>query len=268
MQVYKEMNIGTAKPTLEEMQGIKHYLIDFVNPDEEYNVSMFLKDANNAIKEVIDKGKTPIIVGGTGLYIDSLINGIEFTEIEKDENYRKELELIAEEKGVDFLFEELKKIDEESALKIEKNNIRRVIRALEIYKVTGKKKSVLDKESIKGSPYDFDVYEICWNREELYDRINKRVDIMLDAGLIDEVKNVSTKYNISKTAMQALGYKEVIDYFNGKYDYDEMIEKIKMESRRYAKRQITWFNHIKEKTKLDGNNKNEMLQMILNKNTL
>ena len=140
-------------------------------------------------------------------------------------------------------------------------------RALEIFKVTGKKKSVLDKESIKGSPYKYDVYEISWDREELYDRINKRVDLMIEAGLVDEVKNVISKYNVSKTALQALGYKEVLDYFDEKYSYDEMIEKIKMESRRYAKRQITWFNHIKEKTKLDGKDKEKMLQMILQKYT-
>ncbi len=265
MQIYKEMNIGTAKVTESEMQGIPHYLIDFVNPDEDYNVSMFREDAINRIEEIFKKNKTPIIVGGTGLYIDTLINGIEFSEIEADEEYRKELEDIVNnnENGKDILFEKLKLVDEGSAQKIDKNNIRRVIRALEIYKVTGKTKSQIDKESIKGSKYNFMVFGIDFDREKLYDRINKRVDIMIENGLVDEVKDVSQKYHLSKTALQALGYKEVIEYFNEKITYDEMIDKIKRESRRYAKRQMTWFRHIKGIVWLNGEDKESMIKTVI-----
>ena len=248
MQIYKEMNIGTAKPTKEEMEGIKHHLIDFVNPDEEYNVSKYKIDATNAIEDILTRNKTPIIVGGTGLYVNTLINGIEFEDIKSDESYKKELEDLAAEKGVDALFELLEKVDPVSAKTIEKNNIRRVIRALEIYKVTGKPKSVVDIESQKEVPYDYLVYGINWDREKLYDRINQRVDIMISQGLIDEVKIITQKYQISKTALQGLGYKEVIEYFDEKISYDEMIEKIKQESRRYAKRQMTWFKRNKNIT--------------------
>ncbi len=265
MQIYKEMNIGTAKVTAEEMQDIPHHLIDFVNPDEEYNVSMYKEDATKKIEEILSNNKVPIIVGGTGLYIDTLINGIEFSEIESDEEYRKELEdiVINNENGKDILLEKLREVDTESANKIDKNNIRRVIRALEIYKVTGKPKSQIDKESIKGSKYDYLVFGIDFDREKLYERINTRVDKMIEDGLLEEVKNVSSKYNLSKTALQALGYKEVIEHFKNEITYDEMVEKIKRESRRYAKRQMTWFRHIDEIIWLDGEDRNKMIEKII-----
>ena len=267
MQIYKEMSIGTAKPTTEEMQGVPHYLIDFVNPEEEYNVSKYALEANQKIKEIIEKEKTPIIVGGTGLYIDTLINGIEFKEIENDFEYRKELEKeLEKENGVDILFEKLKEIDPTSANKIDKNNVRRVIRALEIFKVTGKTKSQLDLESQKGSPYNFKIYGINWDRQKLYDRIDLRVDIMIKQGLIEEVRSLVDKYNLSKTAKQALGYKEVIEYFDGLISYEDMIEKIKRESRRYAKRQLTWFRHIQSITWLDGEKPEEMVKIICRDN--
>ena len=266
MQIYKKMNIGTAKPTKEEMQNIPHHLIDFVEPDKEYNVSMYREDAISKIEEVLAKGKTPIIVGGTGLYVDTLINGVEFAEIEKDKEYEKELETILKENenGKDILFEMLQKIDPDSANKIEKNNTRRVIRALEIYKVTGKTKSQIDKESIKEVPYDYRVFAINWDREKLYNRIDKRVDIMLEAGLVDEVKDLHSNYKISKTALQGLGYKEVIEYLEQKISYDEMVEKIKQESRRYAKRQITWFKHINNLIWLDGEHPEKMIEEVMN----
>jgi len=265
MQIYKEMNIGTAKVTPEEMQGIPHYLIDFLNPDEEYNVSLYAESANQKIKEILEKGKVPIIVGGTGLYVDTLINGIEFKEIENDIEYRMELEsILLKENGIDILYEKLKEVDFDSYQKIDKNNVRRVMRALEIYKVTGKTKTELDKESQKGSPYDFIVFGIEWDREELYDRINKRVDIMINDGLVDEVKSLNSKYHLSKTALQGLGYKEVIEYLNNQIDYDEMIDKIKKESRHYAKRQMTWFRHIDNIIWLDGKDKDKMVNTVIN----
>ena len=263
MQIYKEMNIGTAKPTTDEIGEIKHHLIDFVSPNEEYNVSKYKEEALKKIEEILSLNKVPIIVGGTGLYINTLVNGIEFSDIEKDEEYTKSLEEIAKKTdGVDTLFHMLEEVDPESAKVIEKNNVRRVIRALEIYKVTGKKKSTLDAESQKETPYDYLVYGIEWDRDILYDRINRRVDIMLNDGLIDEVKSLINKYDVSKTAMQGLGYKEVVDFLNGKCSYEEMVEKLKMETRRYAKRQMTWFKKTKNIIWLNGQNQEEMIERI------
>lgn len=255
MQIYKEMNIGTAKPTKEEMQGIKHYLLDFVSPNERYSVAQYKQDAKNAIKEIISKGKIPIIVGGTGLYIDSLIYEIEYNDIKIDENYRKELEKIIEKQGLEKLYKKAMQIDPIAMEKISINDKKRIMRVLEIYKSTGKTKTEQELESRK-KPVEFDykVFAINWDRETLYQRINKRVDIMIEQGLIDEVKNILEKYDKFPTAMQGLGYKEVVDYINGIYTKEEMIDKIKMETRRYAKRQLTWFRKNKQTIWLDGTN--------------
>lgn len=263
MQIYKKMNIGTAKPTKEEMQGVPHYMIDIVEPSENFNVAKYKKMAEEKIEEILARGKQPIIVGGTGLYIDTLVNGIEFSEVENDFEYRKMLEEEVNKKGVDWLYDELKKVDPSAAETIEKNNIRRVIRALEIFKVTGKTKTQLDKESIKETKYDYLIFGLFWSREELYKRVNKRVDIMIANGLLEEVKNLLAEDNFSKTALQGLGYKEVLEYFNGKVSYEEMVEKIKTETRRYAKRQITWFKRNKKIIWLDAKNKEEMLNEVL-----
>lgn len=254
MQIYKEMNIGTAKVNKEEMQGVQHYLVDFVSPDERYSVSNFKKDAEKAIEKILEKGKTPIVVGGTGLYIDTLINGVEFASIKEDLEYRNAMLERAQKEGNKVLHDELAKIDKEAAEKIDMNNVRRVIRALEIYKITGKTKTKLDEESRKETKYDYRVYGIEWDREELYRRIEKRIDIMLEEGLVEEVKNVMSKYTISKTALQGLGYKEVIEFLNNDISYDEMVDKLKMETRRYAKRQLTWFRRNKEIKWYDINN--------------
>ncbi|MBQ8299662.1 MAG: tRNA (adenosine(37)-N6)-dimethylallyltransferase MiaA [Clostridia bacterium] len=260
MQIYKEMTIGTAKPTIEEMEGIPHYLIDVVSPDETFNVTKYKEFAEKAIEEILAKGKTPIIVGGTGLYVSTLINGIEFAEVGEDFEYRDEMTKMAEEKGSEYIHDLLKKVDPDAADAIEVNNVRRVIRALEIYKLTGKTKTELDKESRKEVKYDYKVYGIETPREELYNRINVRVDKMFEEGLLDEVRNVKTKYKISSTAIQGLGYKEVIEYIDGKVSYDEMVDKLKMETRRYAKRQLTWFRR-EEKIKWFG--LNEIVEKIL-----
>ena len=255
MQIYKDMNIGTAKPTIEERQGIKHYLLDFVSPSERYSVADFKKDAKKAIKEILCKGKVPIIVGGTGLYLDSLIYEIEYQNIEFDEKYRKELEQEVEEKGLEELYEQAKKIDPVAIEKISKNDKKRILRILEIYHATGKNKTEQEIESRKNEvEYDYKVYAISWDREELYARINKRVDLMIEQGLIDEVKNILQKYEQFPTAMQGLGYKEVVDYLKGNCTKQEMIEKIKMETRRYAKRQMTWFRKNKQTIWIQGNN--------------
>ena len=245
MQIYKKMNIGTAKVTPEEADGIKHYLVDIINPDEEFSVAKYKELAEQAIEEVLKKGKVPIIVGGTGLYVSVLTNGIELSEEKEDNSIRILLEERVKKEGIDGLYSELQEIDPESALKIDKNNTRRVIRALEIYKLTGKTKTQADKDSIKEPKYDYSTYGILTDREELYNRINMRVDIMIEQGLIEEVKELREKYNFSKTALQGIGYKEVIEYLDGRVSKEEMIEKIKLESRRYAKRQMTWFKRDK-----------------------
>ena len=241
MQIYKEMNIGTAKVTEEEMQGIKHYMINIVEPNENFNVAKYRTMAEQAVREIIKKGKIPIIVGGTGLYISTLVNGIELSEEKDNQHIRAKLEEKYNTVGIEPLYEELKKIDPESAKKIDKNNIRRVIRALEIYKQTGKTKSELDRESIKETEFDYRLYGILIDREILYERINERVDMMINQGLIDEVRTLKEKYSFSKTALQGIGYKEVLSFLNNDISKEEMIECIKQESRRYAKRQMTWF---------------------------
>ena len=253
MQIYKDMDIGTAKPTTEEMQGIQHYLLDFVLPDKRYSVAQYKQDAKKAIKTILEKGKVPILVGGTGLYVDSLIYEIEYNDIKLDEEYRKKLEDIVEKQGLEVLYEQAKKIDPQAMKKISKNDKKRIMRVLEIYKATGKTKTEQEIESRrKPVEYEYKVYAINWDREKLYQRINKRVDIMLEQGLVEEVKNILKKYKTFPTAMQGLGYKEVVDYLDGKYTKEEMIEKIKMETRRYAKRQLTWFRKNKQTIWLDG----------------
>ena len=254
MQIYKDMNIGTAKVTQEEMQGIKHYMIDIVSPTERYSVAEFKVQAEKAIEEILKKGKTPIIAGGTGLYVNSLIYNIQYNDIKIDEKYRKYLEERVEKEGLQSLYEEAKKIDFEAMKSISKNDQKRILRVLEMYHQTGKTKTELEKESRKEEvKYDYKVYAINWEREELYKRINKRVDIMIEQGLIKEVENILKKYNKFPTAMQGLGYKEVVEYLDKKITKEEMIEKIKMETRRYAKRQITWFKKIENVKWIQGN---------------
>ena len=247
MQIYKDMDIGTAKPTIEEMQGIKHYLIGYVSPEQRYSVADYKKDAKKAIKEILEKGKIPIVVGGTGLYIDSLIYEIEYQDIKLDAQYRKQLEDEVKEKGLEELYKKAKIIDEKAMEKISLTDKKRILRVLEIYHATGKTKTEQEIESRKKEvEYDYKVYALNWDRQKLYDRINKRVDIMIEQGLIQEVKQILEKYSTFPTAMQGLGYKEVVDYLNGIYTKEEMVEKIKMETRRYAKRQLTWFRKNKQ----------------------
>lgn len=262
MQIYKDMDIGSAKPTKEEMQGIPHYMLDVVEANEIFNVAKYKEMAEECIEKILAKNKVPIIVGGTGLYVSTLTNGVEFSDIENDLEYRDELMKISlQENGVDKLFEMLKNVDPEAATIIDKNNVRRVIRALEIYKVTGKTKTQVDRESIKELKYDYRIFGLSWDRQELYERIDKRVDIMLDMGLLDEVKRVNEK-GISSTAIQGLGYKEIIEYFNNEITLEEAIEKIKQETRRYAKRQMTWFKKDKSIVWLDAKNKDDVVDYI------
>ena len=269
MQIYKDMNIGSAKPTIDEMQGIKHYLIDVVDPTDRFSVAEYKKRAEQAIEEVLKKGKVPIVIGGTGLYANSLIYGIEYNEIEFDEKFRNDLMKKAEtEEGLQFLYEEAKKIDPIAIEKISNNDKKRILRIIEIFHSTGKTKTQQEIESRnKDIKYDYKVFAINIERPILYERINKRVDIMIQQGLIDEVEDILKKYKEFPTAMQAIGYKEIVEYLNGNITKDEAIEKIKQESRRYAKRQITWFKRIQNITWLNGleniqNNINIILEEI------
>lgn len=255
MQIYKDMNIGTAKITPEEMQGINHYLIDFVSPDERYSVSSFKKDAEKAIEAILAKGKVPIIVGGTGLYIDSLILGIEFQDEKIDTEYRESLNKIAEEQGLQKLYNMAQAIDTVAMKKISENDKKRIIRVLEIYHKTGKTKTEQELESRKSEiKYNYKVFAITMDRLVLYEKIEKRVDKMIEQGLIDEVQGILNKYQKFPTAMQGLGYKEVVEYLENKTTKEEMVEKIKKETRHYAKRQLTWFRKNKNIIWLNGEN--------------
>ncbi len=258
MQIYKEMNIGTAKVSKEEMQGIPHYVIDFVNPDERFSVADYKKEAKKAIKQILQKGKIPIIVGGTGLYIDALVYEIEYLEQKTDLVYREQLEKEAGEIGLEELYKRAEQIDAEAAHKISKTDKKRIIRILELYHQTGKTKTELEKESRKNLPeYDYKVFALTWERQTLYKRIDQRVEEMIKQGLVEEVENIWKKYSCFPTAMQALGYKEVVEYLENKITKEEMIEKIKRETRRYAKRQLTWFRKNKQVIWLVGENKQE-----------
>lgn len=253
MQIYKDMNIGTAKPTVEEMQGIPHYMLDFVLPSERYSVADFKEAATDKIEDILKREKVPIIVGGTGLYVDALTKNITYPEIEIDLEYRKQLEELIKENGLESLYEEAKKIDEKAMQTISKNDKKRIMRVLEIYHQTGKTKTQLESESrLTPPPYEYIVFAINMEREKLYERINKRVDIMIDQGLIEEVEALTKKYEEFPTAMQGLGYKEVVSYLKKEITKEEMIEKLKMETRRYAKRQLTWFRKDENIKWIDG----------------
>ena len=244
MQIYRGMDIGTAKPTVEEMDGIKHHLIDFLPPQEEYSVAEYVKDAADCIADIISRGKTPIIAGGTGLYIRSLITGTQFEEIASDEALRQALyEQVASDEGRDALYAELSAIDPESAARIHKNNTIRLVRAVEVYRLTGKTMTKLQEESrMTASPYHPVAFIglDCKDRALLYDRINRRVDIMVESGLLEEAGQVLSMEQ-KPTAYQAIGYKELESYFTGEQSLDEALERLKQSSRRYAKRQLTWF---------------------------
>lgn len=271
MQIYDEIIIGTARPTEEEMQGIKHYLVGNVPLTKRYSVSEYKIHAEKAIEEILHKGKTPIVVGGTGLYINALIYGIDYPSMETDLKYREYLEQQVMKNGLEKLYQEACQIDPEASKKISPNDQKRILRVIEIYHQTGKTKTQLEEESRKkGTPYQFDIYAIHFDRPILYERINRRVDLMLENGLIEEVKSLYQKYGESiLTGAQAIGYKEVIDYLKGSISKEEMIDKIKMESRRYAKRQITWFKKIENITWLDGQNSiSENINKIIHEKSL
>lgn len=243
MQIYKNMNIGTAKPSMEEMQGIKHYLIDEITPFESFSVSDFVERARIYAEEIAAKGKQPIVAGGTGLFISSLVDNVHFSEGENDYELRESLRKLAEEKGNEYLHNMLKERDPASAERIHPNNVKRVIRAIEIFETTGKTMTEQNENSrLIPSPYELSWYGLTGPRELLYDRINKRVDVMLGEGLEQEVRALlESGLDLTFNSMQGIGYKEMARYIYGEISFDEAVEDIKRESRRYAKRQLTWF---------------------------
>ena len=249
MQVYKGMDIGSAKVTPEEMQGIRHYLIDVLEPTEDFNVATFKELAKSAIEEITAKDRIPIVAGGTGFYIQALLYDIDFNEsIGENPEYRSFLLKEYSEKGPDYLFDKLKEIDPETATIIHKNDEKRVVRALEFYHETGKPISVHNKEQYeKKSDYNFAYFVLNDVREKIYSKIDARVDIMIEKGLVDEVKRLKDKgLNVKDVSMQGLGYKEILMYLNGEITLDEAIYRIKRDSRHFAKRQLTWFKRERD----------------------
>lgn len=248
MQVYKYMDIGSAKIRPEEMQGVKHYLVDELEPDEEFHVVRFQQMAKKAIEEIYEKGKIPIVVGGTGFYIQALLYDIDFTESNEDTEYRHELEQLAKDKGAEYLHDMLREADPVSADTIHANNVKRVIRALEFYHQTGAKISEHnEQERGKESPYEFCYFVLNDDRAHLYERINLRIDQMLEEGLVDEVRALKDKgYTRDMVSMQGLGYKEILDYLNGECTLEEAIYILKRDTRHFAKRQLTWFRRERD----------------------
>ena len=243
MQIYKYMDIGTAKATRDEQAQCPHHLMDIVEPDCEFSVADYTELAHKTISDIVSRGKTPIMCGGTGLYIDSVVNDVEFGEFENDYTLRRELEELAKKEGSQRLIDMLSEFDPLSAKKLHPNNLKRIIRAIEFYKVSGIPISEHQHMTkLKESRYNAVEFIIDRERYELYDRINRRVDIMMDEGLADEVKTLIDRgYSPELNSMQGIGYKELIAYFNGKSTLDEAVDAIKQNSRRYAKRQLTWF---------------------------
>lgn len=277
IQVYKHMDIGSAKIKESEMQGIKHYLIDVLNPDEEFNVHTFQRMAKKCIHKISAKGKIPIIAGGTGFYIQSVLYDIQFDETDDNHEYRHQLEKAALEHGNKYVHDMLMNIDSESAKNIHYNNIKRVIRALEYYHDTGKVISLHNKEQQENtSPYNFAYFVLNDDRDLLYSRINSRVDKMIDEGLIDEIKHlIDMGYDENCLSMQGIGYKEIFQYLKGNLSEEDAIELIKKNTRHFAKRQLTWFRREKSVDMIDlsshNYNKSEILDemiMILQKRNI
>lgn len=253
MQVYKYMNIGTAKITEEEKCGIPHFLIDELEPDEEFNVTIFKNKVMGYIEDIKSRGKVPIIVGGTGFYIQSVIYDINFNEYGDDSEVRKKYELMAETIGKSELHKKLALVDREYADSVSENNVKKVVRALTFFEMTGEKLSEHNKrERERSSPFDFAYFVLTMDRKKLYERIDKRVDLMFDMGLVEEVKALMARgYDKSLVSMQGIGYKEVIDYLNGETSLEECIDIIKRDTRHFAKRQLTWFKREKVVTYID-----------------
>lgn len=270
IQVYKYMDIGSAKVTKEEMEGVKHYLIDELMPDEEFNIFYFKEKAKEYVNEIYKNNHIPIVAGGTGFYIQSLLYDIEFKNEESDDQIRNELYQLYEKQGAAYIHNMLKEIDPESAAAIHENNVKRVIRAIEYYRLNGEKISTHnEREKQKNSPYNFKYYCLNMDRKLLYEKINKRVDIMVKNGLVEEVKSLlNMGYSKNLVSMQGIGYKEIVLYLEGNITLEEAVEMIKQETRRFAKRQLTWFRREKEVTFINYEDfdfdKEKVLEFMIN----
>lgn len=265
MQIYRTMDIGTAKVTKEEMDGIPHYMVDIKNPEESFSVAEFQERVRKHIREITERGKLPIIVGGTGLYIQSVLFDYQFTDDAGDAIYREQMEKLALERGVEYVHKKLQEVDPESAERIHANNVRRVIRALEIFHTSGEKMSDQLEKQENELLYDVSLIGLTMDREMLYDRINLRVDIMMDQGLLEEVEGLYNRGIRDCQSIQAIGYKEIYDYFEDRVSLEEAVSQLKTNSRRYAKRQLTWFRNKMDVTWFDvtdGEKASEILRYI------
>ncbi|KAA0772772.1 MULTISPECIES: tRNA (adenosine(37)-N6)-dimethylallyltransferase MiaA [Bacillus] len=265
MQIYRTMDIGTAKVTKEEMDGIPHYMVDIKNPEDSFSVAEFQERVRKHIREITERGKLPIIVGGTGLYIQSVLFDYQFTDDAGDTIYREQMEKLALERGVEYVHKKLQEVDPESAERIHANNVRRVIRALEIFHTTGEKMSDQLEKQENELLYDVSLIGLTMDREMLYDRINLRVDIMMDQGLLEEVEGLYNRGIRDCQSIQAIGYKEIYDYFEDRVSLEEAVSQLKTNSRRYAKRQLTWFRNKMDVTWFDvtgGEKTSEILRYI------
>lgn len=269
MQVYRHMDIGTAKIRLEEMDGVPHHLIDILEPTEDFNVVRFQALARAAAEDIYSRGKIPIVAGGTGFYIQALLNDIDFTQIDENTQFREEMERLAAEQGAEVLHERLRAVDPESAEAIHANNVKRVIRALEYYQQTGQKISEHNEaEREKESAYNSAYFVLTDDRKILYDRIDKRVDLMMQEGLLEEVNALRLRgLKKENVAMQGLGYKELFGYFEGEYPLEEAVRIIKRDTRHFAKRQLTWFRRERDVIWLDkseiGREDEQLIQQML-----
>ena len=261
MYIYKGLDIGTAKPNYEEMQGVKHHLIDIINPSENFTVSDYKNLATPIIDDLISKGKVPIICGGTGFYINSILYDLSYGKGRENIAAREKYKKLAEEKGNNYVYEILREVDPVSAEKLHFNDLKRVIRALEIYENGCKKSDIVDDFTPK---YDYSSYSISYPREKLYERINNRVDVMFNNGLLEEIINLKNN-GISREnqCMQAIGYKEVFDYFDGFATLEQVIENIKLNTRHYAKRQNTFFKKLPNLIQLEPDNVDNLIDIIL-----
>ncbi len=271
MQVYKHMDIGTAKITKDEMKNVKHYMIDEFNPDDDFSIAVFKNKAKAYIDDIHSRGKIPILVGGTGFYINSIIYDNDFTESQKDNSYREHLQSLALNNPPSFLHEMLKSVDHEASLEIHPNNTKKIIRALEFFEHTGTKISAHNAtEKQREQAYDTSFFVLNMDRALLYERINLRVDLMMEAGLVGEVQGLlDAGYHKDLVSMQGLGYKEIVKYINGEYSLDYAVEILKRDTRRFAKKQLTWFKHQAENPiwldVLAFKSNDELVQEMINK---
>ncbi|MBC8059927.1 MAG: tRNA (adenosine(37)-N6)-dimethylallyltransferase MiaA [Clostridiaceae bacterium] len=270
MQIYKYMDIGSGKISIEEMQGITHHMIDILDPEDSFTVADFKSRATGIIEDIISRGKLPMLVGGTGLYIDSLIRNYSFTEAHKDDSYREELEVLAQKEGNQYVHQLLRDKDPISFENIHYNNLKRVIRALEVFKLTGKPFSNYKVEASYDLAYDVDYFVLTMNRETLYTRINKRVDTMMEKGLLQEVKFLKERGLTSEIqSMKGIGYKEILDFLHGDTTLEAAVDSIKQGSRNYAKRQLTWFRRnelVQWIDKDEFRDQDKILELIMKRN--